>query len=259
MGAEMAIDSEKETRQLQNRLLDLADRAYGQSMFTFTGFLGLGEQDIFWQMEKELSHAGFELYGGYDGAERKIIRFGSREELGYEEPYPIVCVHMIPLQEKFSDDFSHRDFLGALMNLGIDRSLLGDIRVGHREGWLFSLDSIAGFICNQLEQVRHTRIRCEIVKEIKELPGEEPVTRECTVSSERVDALIARLYGKSRSEAVNLVQAGKVYVNGRLTDSGARLLKSGETVTLRGYGKFIYQGVKSETKKGKLLVTVSLY
>ena len=148
----MALESSKDEMQLKNRIKDLADKAFRQNTYTFTGFLGLSEQDIFWKLEsgKELAHIGYSLWGGYKGAERKLVRFGSKEEFGYEEEYPITCVHIQPLLVKFADNLSHRDFLGALMNLGIERSTLGDIRVVDKEAYLYCLTSIADYICENL-------------------------------------------------------------------------------------------------------------
>lgn len=255
----MSIESDKEIQQLKNRFRDLADKSYTQSIYTFSGFLGLGEQDVFWQLERELCYVPFCLWGGAEQTDRKVLRFGSPEDYGYDEPYPIVCVHIRPLSEKFSDDFSHRDFLGALMNLGIDRSTLGDIRVGCREGYLFCLDSIAEYICTNLDQVRQTHVKCEIVQEVKDLPEDIPQEADVLVSSERIDAVAAKVYGRSRNDMFKLFRSCKVYVNGRLCENNSRLLKAGDVVNVRGFGKFCYAGPKYETKKGKLSVRALIY
>ena len=78
----MALENEKEIQQLKNRFRDLADKAFQQNMFTFTGFLRLSEQDAFWQIEPELRFAGYTIFGGSEDADRKMIRFGNGEELG---------------------------------------------------------------------------------------------------------------------------------------------------------------------------------
>lgn len=251
--------NEKEIQQLKNRFRDLAEKSFRQGIFTFTGFLGLSEQDVFWQEERGLSHAGYCLGGGYDGADRVMIRFGDSGELGYEVPFPIVCIHIQPLAQKFADELSHRDFLGALMNLGIERSTIGDIKVGEREAYLFCLDPIAGFICENLSQVRHTHVKCSLTESPADIPQEEPLSVSIQVQSFRVDAVLAKVYNMSREKSLELFRAGKVYVDGRLCGNNARQLKCGETVNARGYGKFMLAGEPRETKKGKLAVEVSLY
>lgn len=120
----MSVENEKEIQQLKNRIRELADKSYNQNQYTFTGFLGLAEQDALWQVEREVKFAGITLYGGREEAERKILRFGSEAELGYEQPFPICCIRIRPLSAKFADKLSHRDYLGALMNLGIERSTM---------------------------------------------------------------------------------------------------------------------------------------
>ncbi|MCM1119827.1 MAG: YlmH/Sll1252 family protein [bacterium] len=248
-----------EIQQLKNRLKDLANRSYRQNLYCFTGFLGLGEQECLWDMEKELCGFPYQLWGGYEQAERKVVRFGSKEELGYEEDYPIACIHIAPLQARFAQDLSHRDFLGALMNLGIERSTLGDIRVGEKEAYLYCLSNMAEYICEHLNQVRHTSVRCDQVKESGDVPLEEPRELAVQVPSLRIDVCLAKVYNRSRGEILEAFQGGRVYVDGRLCENNARQLKGGETVNLRGYGKFVFTGEQRETRKGKLSVKVLIY
>lgn len=256
----MAQEKEKEIQQLKNRFRDLADKSYSQNIYTFTGFLGLGELSIFYGMERELGYAGITLYGGYEDADRKVIRFGEESSLGYEAPFPVVCIRISPLSRKFADQLSHRDFLGALMNLGIERSTIGDIRVGESEACLFCVESIASFICDNLDQVRHTHVKCTVIEDREVyLPQEEPVPVQIQVQSLRIDAVLARVYHMSREKSLELFRAGKVYVGGRLCENNARPLKPNETVNARGYGKFRVLEEPRETRKGKLAVEVAVY
>lgn len=255
----MAQENDKEIQQLKNRFRDLAERSYSRNIYTFTGFLGLAELDIFHRMEKELGYAGYTLYGGCEDADRKMIRFGEEVRLGYEMPFPIVCIHIKPLIARFADELSHRDFLGALMNLGIQRSTIGDIRAGEKEACLFCVDSIAPFICENLVQVRHTHVKCTVTEDMSEFPQEEPVPVPIQVQSLRVDAVLAKVYNMSREKSLDLFRTGKVYVNGRLCENNSRLLKSSDTVNARGYGKFRIEGETGETRKGKLAIEVVVY
>lgn len=258
----MALESEKELQQLRNRLRELADKASRQGVFTFTGFLGLYEQEIFWQMEPELRFVGYTLFGGNENGERKVVRFGSEEEFGYDMPFPIACIHMKPLLPKFADNLSHRDFLGALMNLGIERSTVGDIKVGDKEGYLFCLDTVSEFICQNLDKVKHTNVKCQVVEhyeEISMLCSDEPERMTIQVASVRLDAVLAKVYHKSRSECLEWFSSKKVYVDGRLCENPAKSLKGGETVNARGYGKFVFLGEPKTTRKGKLSVEVAVY
>ena len=81
-----------------------------------------------------------------------MLRFGSEETLGYEEAFPISCVVIRPSAPKFAEELTHRDFLGALMNLGIERDVLGDIIVRGAVGYVFCEDAMADY----LEKKHHT-------------------------------------------------------------------------------------------------------
>ena len=83
----MSVENEKEIQQLKNRIRELADKSYNQNQYTFTGFLGLAEQDALWQVEREVKFAGITLYGGREEAERKLLRFGSEAELAMNSPF----------------------------------------------------------------------------------------------------------------------------------------------------------------------------
>ena len=255
----MAVTTEKEITQFKSRLKELARRSYEQNMYTFTPMLGLMEQTVFGELEAELHYAGYTIFGGHEHAERVMIRFGRPEELGYEEAFPIVLIHMKPLLQKFSDNFSHRDFLGALMSLGINRDLLGDILVGDRQGFLFCQASISEFICQELTQVKHTHISCCIAEKLSEYEEKQPVEEEHLVASERLDGLVAQIYNLSRSQSLSLFRDKKVFVNGRLTENNSRSCKQGEIVNVRGFGKFIYDGIGYTTKKGKQRVKIRIY
>lgn len=255
----MSVENEKEIQQLKNRIRELADKSYNQNQYTFTGFLGLAEQDALWQVEREVKFAGITLYGGREEAERKLLRFGSEAELGYEQPFPICCIRIRPLSAKFADKLSHRDYLGALMNLGNERSTIGDILPGEGEAFLFCLDTIAEFICDNLEQIRHTHVKCEVVDVAAEVPQEEPVRQVIQVASPRVDAVISKVYNKSRSDCLELFRVGKVYVNGRLCENNSKPLEAGDVVNARGYGKFRISGEPHATRKGKLAIEAEVY
>ena len=253
------MDQQKEIQMLRKRFEDLANKAYTQNIFTFSDFLGLAEQDEFWKVESALRYVGVKLFGGTENADRVMIRFGDAGTLGYEVEYPIVCVHITPLLAKFAQNLSHRDFLGALMNLGIERSALGDIKVGDKEAFLFCKESIAPFICENLTKIAHTNVKCCITEDYKQFVDEEPEARLLQVASLRLDAVLAKVYNVSRGECLQMFQAGKVFVNGRLCENNSKQLKDGEVVNLRGFGKFIFEGGKSETRKGKINVEVRIY
>ena len=250
---------EKEVQHLKKRLSELAERSYSHGIYTYTPFLGLSEQQVFYEIQREVAYAGFGMEGGSPLCERKMIRFGSPELLGYEETYPIRCLKIEPLTPKFAEHLTHRDFLGAVMNLGIERSTIGDIFVQDKEAVMFCQVSIADYLTESLEQVRHTPVKCTTA----EVEGHlrEPVREELSLSvtSPRVDTVIAKVYGLARSRSLELFRAGRVFVNGKLTENSSYALKNGDAVTARGFGRFVYNGEHGETRKGKMRICVEVY
>ncbi len=99
----------------------------------------------------------YATFGGYDGAERAVAAFGNGCQ--YAE-FPVKIIKAEPLSQKFADKLSHRDFLGSLMGLGIKRNVLGDIVIKENTGYIFCLDSIADYIVQNLDKVRHTGVKC---------------------------------------------------------------------------------------------------
>ncbi len=243
---------------LKKRFSELAAKAYNGGYYTFTDFLGLPEQAAFREVERMLI-GKHESFGGAKGAERIMIRFGDSNELGYDADYPIVCIKAEPLSQKFADKLTHRDFLGALLNLGIERSTLGDIVIRDNVGYIFAKEDISEFIVRELARVKRTDIRVSIIEALPEGELFKTERRQIQISSERVDAIIAKVFSLSRDDAATLVKRRMVFVNGKQIESVSYNVKPDEKVSVRGHGRFIYVGYDTLTRKGKLNATVELY
>ncbi len=242
---------------LQNRLSELSRRARERGRYVFTPFLTLAEQDVLCRMERRLD-APFVLWGGYDWAERRMACFGDREELGYDPDYPLCWLEIAPTAPRFAAKLSHRDYLGALMALGVKRETVGDLIVGDGRAWLCCQRENAPYFCENLTQAGRVAVSCRE----GEAPSAalEPPKESCVVvSSPRLDGLIAAVWDLSRAESQSLFPKELVFVNGRLETSPSRQPREGEIVSVRGIGRFSYEGVARETKKGRLRVTVRVF
>lgn len=240
-----------------NRLKELSEKSDKNSRFTFTEFLSLDEQSTLKSLERELYF--FTLFGGADGCERVVARFGSPSDFGYEEEFPISIIKIAPKLKKFSDELSHRDFLGALMNLGIERKFLGDIIVKDNVAYVFALNKMAEYIAENLLKVKHTAISAEIVFDVPEDRLFPTESISIPVSSLRLDCLIAGIYNLSRSQVVELFSAQKVFINGRLIENISHIPKEKDIISLRGFGRFIFSSVGGLSKKGRTYVTLEKY
>lgn len=244
----------------ERHLIDLGRQAESRSMYTFSGFMGLAEQDRFHKLSGELGFIDHSLYGGSDSAERAIAVFGSEAAFGYPPDYPIRVLSIWPLSEKYGEELSHRDYLGALLNLGLDRSVIGDIVIREKKAWVYVLESAAAFISENLTRVRHTDVGCEIL-EPGDIPELKPVLTELrfNIASERMDSVVAGLTKVSRSQVSEFFTRGYVTLNGQIVTSVSKTPKPGDVITVRGYGKAIYDGVSGHSKKDRLYVTLRKY
>jgi len=238
-----------------NRFSELARRANAQSRWTETGFLTMAEQDILLAMRLDAPYA---LYGGYEGAERRIACFGSEEAAGYPYAPPIACVKAAPAHGKFAKELAHRDVLGALMGLGIERRTTGDILFEDNTAYIFCLEEMAQYIVENLTSAGRTALKRSISDPPKTSVGDaEPLS--FTIASERLDALVAAVYRMGRSAAKELVVTGRVYINSRLVQNPDAAVSAGSMVSVRGHGRFKYLGTNRTTKKGRLSVEVEKY
>lgn len=231
---------------VKKRLLELAKKSDLNHIATFTGFMGMAEMAVFYEVEQEISYVPYKIWGGYDDSERVIIRFGE------EWDFPITCIEISPLQKKFAEELTHRDFLGALMNLGIERNTLGDILLEEQIGYVFCLKSMAEYMIKELTRIRHTPVKCRICEEIPLIRKKEPSEVMIQASSERIDGIVAKVYHLSRNDSLLLFRQQKIFCNGKLCENNSQVVKTGDKITVRGHGKFSYEGIQGISKKGKM-------
>ncbi len=241
---------------LKNRFSELASRSYDRGIYTNSEFLTQAEQS---ELRKMHFSSKVSLYGGYDNAERCIAVFGDEDEFGYECSYPVKFIKIEPLLMKFADKLTHRDFLGSLMGLGLRREMLGDIIINENVAYLVCLDSVSDFIINQLDKVKHTSVRCSESDFIPSDVLPELKYEELIVSSERLDVLISAVYNLSRNESQKRIEGETVFCDGMITVSSSFTPKNGTLISVRGMGRFIFDGVLRQTKKGRNVIAVRIY
>lgn len=248
-----------ENELLKKRFAELAGKSRNCGYFIFTDFLGLNELSLFTEAARPLLPLAYKMSGGADGAERVMVRFGDEEELGYDEPFPILCIKVEPLMQKFADKLTHRDFLGALLNLGIERSVLGDIVIRENVGYVFAKEDIAEYICQELTRVKRTAVKASVCETLPTGELYKLEDRTVQLSGERLDAVVAKLFSLSRDDALSLFRKKLVFVQGRCVENNDYRPKENDLVSVRGYGRFIYCRAYSTSRKGKLNVLIKLY
>ena len=248
----------KEELLLQKRLVELSNTAYQRDIVTFTDFLNLNELNILHSTPKHMFPAAYETYGGYEAAERQMVAF-LPDALYYEYRYPVEILKISPVNLKFAENLSHRDYLGALMSLGIRRECIGDILLSEDGAYLFVLDTVAPLVCDELSSVGRCSV-CVCAGRAEELPGrEERPAQTATVASLRLDAVLAAMLHISRGDAVQLVKSGMVEVNHVSTVSAHYEVFENDVFSIRGRGKYKLCGVGAKSRKGRTFVSYIEY
>ncbi len=241
---------------LKKRFIELADKSYKCNQYFFTDFLSLEDAALLRKTMEEERITDFSMFGGASGCMREMAKFGNEESIGYDISYPILTVRVKPLSKKFADALTHRDFLGALMNLGIKRETIGDIIIRNNEGYIFVIDKIADYVVENLTKIKHTSVMAEVLDCVNVEIAYEKKSSEVLVPSLRIDAIIAKKCNLSRSKVIELMREKKVFLGGRVIENNSYNVKEGDVITVRGYGKMIFVRISGETKKGKVYVTI---
>ena len=251
--------SDKEYINLKKRLEDLYRQSYTNNSYIFSRFLSSSDAAAAYEVADKDT---VRLWGGAEGCERVMIRFGDAASLGYEVDFPISTLKIRPVNPKYCEELTHRDYLGVFMSLGVERDTIGDIVIKDKNAYAFVCDSIAEHLCKNIESIKNTTVICaKCDPENESGISIEPEFDEkmIIVPSPRIDAVIAKLYNLSRSESRRLFTAGMVLVNGRSCGNESLVPKERDIFAVRGYGKFIFEGVGEMTRKGNVMVRINRY
>lgn len=232
----------------QKRLTELAERAERSGIITSTAFLTPEEQA---EAEAFFTYRQIKpvFFGGSEGAERKAAFFVPEEDMPYADR--IVCV-------KLTGDLgslSHRDFLGAVLALGLERAAIGDILPG-KTAYLFCLPAAGKCIEQSLLKIGRQNVKVELVP-LCEAPEAEVRNTELrfTVKSLRLDAVAAGLFRLSRTQTVERIIHGDCSLNHRPVLKPDAPVKEGDVIILKGCGKGEIREVGGHTKKDRVYVT----
>lgn len=192
------------------------------------------------------------FYGGFPGAARRMLGIFP----DWMEPQTAVFpVRGITARFSRYDSPSHRDFLGALLSLGIARDSVGDILVGEESAQIFLLDTVASLVLDALARVGRASVRCTRREDELPLPVQQYQAFRGTVSSARLDCLISMLTGLSRERSAALIASEMVRLGGIPARSASQQFSCGDRISVRGYGKFIVDDIGLPTRKKRLPVS----
>ena len=256
---------QKEEQLLEKHFIDLSRQAYHRNIITYSDFLNLNEQNILHSIPKDRLYTGLIVFGVYDFAEPQMAAFIpdalSLRDIKDSDIFQseISVLHISPLNKKYSEALSHRDYLGSILNLGIERGMIGDILITDSEAIVFVKMQMQEFLTENITRIRHTSVLATIdeLTDFHYSPRYEEI--KGTVASVRLDSLLSVAFSSSRSKLSGLIEGGKVFVNGRLITSNAYQVKEHDIISVRGMGKFEFIETLAFTKKKRIYVLIHKY
>lgn len=243
---------------LANRISDAVYNAREKYMTCTFGFCDEKEQNLLLEIIKPLNFQDYMFWGGYPDAERKCL--GIFPGAPSTEDFPISFIKITA--DKFSS-LSHRDCMGALLGSGIKREILGDISlIDDRTAYaaLYNANDMARYICGEITKIGRATVKCSPMPD-----GFVPdIVRafelfSFTVSSARLDSIVAGAARTSRSIAAKLIAEGEVTLNHQVTVRPDVSLKSGDVFSVHRKGKFVLLEDGGLTKKDKIRINVKKY
>ena len=251
------VAQDGEDRLLLARILDKYQQSQRRNIPVSTEFLSPREQAMAEAVLRTAGvRSGYAFDGGYEAAERKILRFlpdwaeGEQGELAF-------------LRADFhgpDSALTHRDILGSLMGLGVARERVGDILVGEKAAQLVCLRDAAPIILSQFDQAGRYRLKLREIPlgELAPAPAEVKLIHD-TVSTLRLDAVLSSGFSLARGKAADAVTGGRVSLNHRECLKPDRAVAQGDVITCRGLGKCVLKTVGGQSRKGRIIIEIERY
>ena len=204
------------------------------------------------------------LYGGFKEAERKVLIIYPEkyDETMLEKNYgKILNIVRITLPEEEKGKYSHRNYLGGIVKLGLKREKVGDIIVHEDGADIVTLVEFANVLKEELPSLtrfQNSKIEIEEIKNIKklELKIEEV---KIIVPSLRLDNIVSDLARTSRSKASEIISQERVFINGQNETKNSKQIKLNDVITIRGKGRFVVKEFAGTTRSGRTIVVIEKY
>lgn len=250
---------EQNERFLSAHISDLCRKSRGSGVPRFSSFLNEREAMIAGEAARaERSCPVF--YGGYDGAARTVCGFFEQtfaedfDEIARNE---LFSVRAVTFSFRNCDRLSHRDFLGAVLGVGLKREAVGDIAVSEGNAVVFCLDAAAELVLG-ITKIGRTGVVAEngVTKPIVK---SEPLKIETTVSSMRLDCIVGACVNASRDKSASLIKSGLVSADFSVCLEVSSIVKENTVLSIRGYGRFRMSKIVGTTQKGRLRVVLEKF
>ena len=245
------------TARIEDKITQCRDGYY----VTSTGFLDTHEQALAIAVSKHAAGVRTFMYGGYDDAERRMLVCVPKDIPMSDEDAVEGLLRILRVKlPAISRELSHRDYLGSLLGLGIERKLTGDILVRSDGADIFIVPGIEAFLLEELHRIGPVEIKTEA------LPIEEVMIPEArveyirdSVSSVRLDSVVSSAFRISRGKAAEAVRKGLVSVDHAECLKPDASVHEGASLVLKGKGKAVLDETGGESRKGRIRIVIKRY
>lgn len=244
------------------KIIDKYEFSKSRNKITYTDFLNISEISIAKSVLKEEKIQNYIIYGGKEETDRSLLFFYpekfSKEmvEKNFEKIFEVIRIKL-PNNIKYE----HREFLSGIMKLGIKREKFGDILVTDYGADIIVLSEISKILSNDLKTLtrfRKAEITVENINDLNLIENEfENIN--IIVSSIRLDNFVAELAKCSRNNSEEIITEGRVFINSINEFKGSKKININDIITIRGKGKFIFDGIEKETRSGRYLLNMRKY
>ena len=244
------------------KIIDKYEFCKTKNKITYTDFLNISEISVAKSVLKEEKINNFIIYGGKEETDRSLLIFYpekfSKEmvEKNFEKIFEVIRIKL-PNNIKYE----HREFLSGIMKLGIIREKFGDIIVTDYGADIIVLSEISKILANDLKTLTRFRKSEITIENINSLSVIETEFEDVNiiVSSIRLDNFVAELANCSRNNSEEIINEGRVFVNSINEFKPSKKININDIITIRGKGKFIFDGVEKETRSGRFLLNMRKY
>lgn len=233
-----------------SRILDLVEIVLNRKISRTTDFLDPSMIYLAESILNQFDNIEYEIFGGYEGAERCIIRISP---FYMQKSFEDICLFEIESRE----ELNHRNILGSVLGLGIDRNKIGDIIVDKKSSYLFAKRELANFLSLNFSKVGRASVAVkELALKDFVAPEIKYVEKRLIISSLRLDAFISGVLRLSRAKSQELIRAGKVKLNHRDIFDVSHILEEDSLISVRGYGRVIFYRIENKSKKDKFIIII---
>ena len=246
------------------KVLDKINFTKTKNKIQYTDFLNLYEQEMCLNIVKKLSLNRFYFFGGEENTERKILVIYPEkltEEMSRKNDSSIISIIRIELPKELRGEYSHRDYLGAIMKLGVEREKIGDISVRSKGAEIVIKNEVQKFLMQNLGSLTRfssAEIEEKKIEDLKEIEAQKVEITEI-VASLRLDNIVASLARTSRNKATEILEQERVFLNFKCETKSSKQVNVGDVITIRGKGRFVFKEISGNTRKGRYVIKIDKY